>query len=313
MNISDILKNQNFAERINSQIDSYSSISKILSTTNWTKQNDSLKMTEALLKGVSSYNNIGTSAYEMTKLINAQPKFGIPTTALDLINSIGTQNSRLFEGMNTALEMSKSLIAATEIPNLKFAFSGLSAQLAHLASSQQNWDILEDFDEITEEAASINDRIIEEQGLSKENLDYLNNFLSRIEIKIDNQDKSSSAVFWKVIALISFILAITSEIRNWAPKPEFATQEEVDKTMTKYFSSFEKKLKEQKEYRIANRKCKVFLKPKSKSKVIADIEKGFEFVVLNVNHKWIYVSYLSPDDNLPETGWVMKKYTEKSK
>lgn len=83
--------------------------------------------------------------------------------------------------------------------------------------------------------------------------------------------------------------------------------------MTKHFSSFEKKLKEQKEYRIANRKCKVFLKPKSKSIVIANIEKGFEFVVLNVNHKWIYVSYLSPDDNLPETGWVMKKYTEKSK
>lgn len=221
MNISDILKNQNFAERINSQIDSYSSISKILSTTNWTKQNDSLKMTEALLKGVSSYNNIGASAYEMTKLINAQPNFVIPATTLDLINSIGTQNSRLFEGMNTALEMSKSLTAATEIPNLQFAFSGLSAQLAQLASSQQNWDILKDFDEITEEAVSINDRIIEEQGLSKENLDYLNNFLSRIEIKIDNQDKSSSAVFWKVIALISFILAITSEIRNWAPKPEF--------------------------------------------------------------------------------------------
>lgn len=313
MNINDILKNQNFAQKINNQINPFDSITKILSSTNWTKQTDTLKMTEALLKGVSTYNNIGASAYEMTKLINAQPKFTIPTTALDLINSIGNQNSRLFEGMNSALEMSKSITTAIEIPNLQFALSGLSAQLAKIASSQQKWDILEDFDEITEEAVSINDRIIEEQGLSNENLEYLNEFLSRIEVKIDNQDKSSSAIFWKVLALISFILAITSEIRNWTPKPEFATQEEVDKTITKHFSNFEKKLKEQKEYRITNRKCKVFLKPKSKSKVVVNIEKGFEFVVLNVNHKWIYVSYLNPNDNLPETGWIMKKYTERIK
>lgn len=313
MNINDILKHQNFAQKINNQINPFDSITKILSSTNWTKQTDTLKMTEALLKGVSTYNNIGASAYEMTKLINAQPKFTIPTTALDLINSIGNQNSRLFEGMNSALEMSKSITTAIEIPNLQFALSGLSAQLAKIASSQQKWDILEDFDEITEEAVSINDRIIEEQGLSNENLEYLNEFLSRIEVKIDNQDKSSSAIFWKVLALISFILAITSEIRNWTPKPEFATQEEVDKTITKHFSNFEKKLKKQKEYRITNRKCKVFQKPKSKSKVVVNIEKGFEFVVLNVNHKWIYVSYLNPNDNLPETGWIMKKYTERIK
>lgn len=313
MNISDALKNLNFAEKINNQIDPFSSITKILSSTNWTKQTDTLKMTEALLKGASAYNNIGASAYEMTKLINTQPKFTIPTTALDLISSIGNQNSRLFEGMNSALEMSKSFTTAIEIPNLQLALTGLSAQLAKIASSQQNWDILEDFDEITEEAVSINDRIIKEEGLSNENLEYLNDFLSRIGIKIDNQDKSSSAIFWKVLALISFILAITSEIRNWTPKPEFATQEEVDKTITRHFSNFEKKLKEQKEYRVTNRKCKVFSKPKSKSKVVINIEKGFEFVVLNVNHKWIYVSYLNPNDNLPETGWVMKKYTERIK
>ncbi|SOU87113.1 hypothetical protein [Tenacibaculum dicentrarchi] len=313
MNLNDILKTQNFAQKINNQINPFDSITKILSSTNWMKQPDTLKMTEALLKGVSSYNNISSSAYEMTKQINAQPNFAIPSTTLDLLNSIGNKNSRLFEGMNSALALSKSLTTAIEIPNLQLALSGLSAQLAKIASSQQKWDILEDFDEITEEVVSINDRIIEEEGLSNENLEYLNEFLNRIEVKINNQEKSSSAIFWKVLALISFILAITSEIRNWTPKPEFATQEEVDKTITKHFTYFEKKLKEQKEYRITNRKCKVFLKPKSKSKVVVNIEKGFEFVVLNINHKWVYISYLNPNDNLPETGWIMKKYTERIK
>lgn len=311
MNINDMLNNLNFVQKLNSQISPFNSITNILDSTNWAKQTDTLKMAESLLKSVSNYNKNGTSVFEMTKLISAQSTFHIPPTALDLLKSIGDQNSRLFEGMNSVLEMSKSLTTAVEIPNLQFALSGLSTQLAKVASSQQKWDILGDFEEIAEEAISINDRIIKEEGLSNENLEYLNEFLSRIEVKIDNQDRSSSAIFWKILALISFILAITSEIRNWMPKPEFATQEEVDKTITKYFLNFEKKLKEQKEYRIINRKCKVFLKPKSKSKVIVNIEKGFEIVVLNINHKWIYVSYINPNNNLPELGWIIKKYTER--
>jgi hypothetical protein len=313
MNISDILKNQNFAQKLNSQIDPFSSISKILNSTNWAKENNTLKMSEALLKGIPTYNSIGQSTSAISKIINGQPKFSLPSSTLDLLSSIGNQNNRLFEGLNSALTTLKPFTTTIEIPNLQLALDGLSAQVAKMASSQKNWDILEDFDVITEEAVSINDRVIEEQGLSKENLEYLNNFLNRIEVKIDNQDKSTSAIFWKIIALISFIIAITSEVRNWMPKPEFATQEEVDKTITKHFLKFEQKLKEQKEYRVTSRKCKIFSKPKLKSIVITNIEKGFEFVVLNVKHKWIYVSYLNPNDNLPETGWIMKKYTERIK
>ena len=313
MNISDILKNQNFAQKLNNQIDPFSSISKILSSTNWDKQTNTLKMSEALLKGIPKYNNIGISASAISKIINEQPKFSLPSSTLDLLSSIGNQNNRLFEGLNSALTTLKPFTTTIKIPNLQLALDGLSVQVAKMASSQKNWDILEDFDAITEEAVSINDRVIEEQGLSKENLEYLNNFLNRIEVKIDNQDKSTSAIFLKIIAIISFIIAITSEVRNWMPKPEFATQEEVDKTITKHFLKFEQKLKGQKEYRVTSRKCKIFSKPKLKSIVITNIEKGFEFVVLNVNHKWIYVSYLNPNDNLPETGWIMKKYTEKIK
>lgn len=34
----------------------------------------------------------------------------------------------------------------------------------------------------------------------------------------------------------------------------------------------------------------------------------FEDCVLDSNHKWIYAGYKNPKDNLPETGWIMKKY-----
>lgn len=54
------------------------------------------------------------------------------------------------------------------------------------------------------------------------------------------------------------------------------------------------------------------LKPKTKTMVITSLPKGFEVVVLEINHKWAFVSYTNPKDNLMETGWVMKKYLDKN-
>jgi len=52
-------------------------------------------------------------------------------------------------------------------------------------------------------------------------------------------------------------------------------------------------------------------KPRLKSLVIEKLPIDFEVTVLQFNHKWIYVSYFSPKDNLPQTGWIMKKYLDK--
>lgn len=54
------------------------------------------------------------------------------------------------------------------------------------------------------------------------------------------------------------------------------------------------------------------LKPNSKTINITSLPKGFDVIVLQINHKWVFVSYINPKDNLMETGWVMKKYLDKN-
>jgi len=311
--LNDILKTANFADRINKQFDAFNSVSNILTSYNWSKQSSTLNMTQALLKGATQNSNWINSVQAISNMAVAKNKIQIPNTAFEAIKSITNQNQQIFEQLNNSIALSSQLWNSAHVSNLSKAMNSISAQMAELASYHKKWNLIDDFDEITEEVVLINDRIIEEEGLSNENLQNLNEFLNRIEIKIDNQDKGTSAIFWKLMTLVGLILAIMAEVRNWTPKAEFATKEDIENTITKHFSNFENKLKEHKEYRITNRKCKVFLKPKPKSNVIANFEEGFEFVVLNVKHKWIYVSYLNPKDNLPETGWIMKKYTEKIK
>ena len=194
---------------------------------------------------------------------------------------------------------------------MQFALSGISGQLASIALSQKKWDLLEDFEEITEEAVAIKERIFDNDGITIESLKEIKSFLQRIEIRVDNIDGKAQTIFWKLFALISFLLAVYGGIRDWQSKPEYATRQEVETVIKEKFSLFERKSKEINEYRTLNRKCKVMLKPKNNYIIIETLPSNFEIIVLQVHHKWIYVSYFSPKDNLPQTGWIMKKYLDK--
>ena len=103
------------------------------------------------------------------------------------------------------------------------------------------------------------------------------------------------------------------------PKPELAEKGDINQisakqdTLIKLYSLFNEQLKDSKEYRITNRECNVKLKPQTRNIILSNLPKGFELVVLQVHHQWVFVSYFDPKDNLPQSGWVMKKYLDKSK
>jgi hypothetical protein len=248
----------------------------------------------------------------MTKGLSLQAKFVIPQTTLDAISSINRQHEQLFGNLRSITEaINLNQAAFNQINSWQFAIGGISGQLAAIAASQKKWDLIADFEEITEEAVSINERIFDENGVTKEGLNELKAFFQRIEIKVDKIDADANALFWKLLALLSFILAVMGEARNWLPKPEYATKQEVETVIKEQFGIYERKLKEDKEFRITSRVCKVMSKPRLKSLVIDKLPIDFEVTVLQVNHKWVYVTYFSPLDNLPQTGWIMKKYLDK--
>jgi hypothetical protein len=241
-------------------------------------------------------------------------RFAIPQPTLNAIITINRHHNQLFGNLRSITEaFTKNQTTYSQINNLQFAISGISGQLASIASAQKKWNLIDDFEEITEEAVSLNERIFDENGVTSQGLNDLKEFFQRIEIKVDKIDADANALFWKLLALLSFIFAVTGEARNWLPKPEYATKQEVETLIKEQFGIYEKKLKEDKEFRITRRVCKIMSKPRLKSFEIEKLPVDFEVTVLQVNHKWIYVSYFSPNDNLPQTGWIMKKYLDKPK
>lgn len=315
--IDDILKSGQWSQNIQKSLGLSSQISEMLKARERNIKNFSgVSMMAEIAKSMQHqkmFANPTLSAIEaITKSMSLQSKFAIPQTTLNAITSINRQHEQLFGNLRSLTEtLTKHQAAFSQINSWQFAISGISGQLAAIAASQQKWDLIDDFDEITEEAVSLNERIFDEYGVTRDGLNELKEFFQRIEIKVDKIDANVNALFWKLLALLSFVIALFSEARNWLPKPEYATKQEVETIIKEQFTICEKKLKNDKEFRITRRECKVMSKPRLKSLVIEKLPIDFEVTVLQVNHKWIYVSYFSPIDNLPLTGWIMKKYLNK--
>lgn len=313
-----ILKSAQWHQSIQKSLGLSSQLSEMMKAqTRITKSLSGVSMITELAKSMQQHHkmfeNPTLSAIEaMTKGLSLQAKFAIPQTTLDAISSINRQHEELFGNLRSITEaVNKNQAAFNQINSWQFAISGISGQLAAIAASQKKWDLIDDFEEITEEAVSLNERIFDENGVTKEGLNELKAFFQRIEIKVDKIDADANALFWKLLALLSFIIAVMGEARNWLPKPEYATKQEVETVIKEQFGIYEKKLKEDKEFRITSRICRVMSKPRLKSLVIEKLPIDFEVTVLQVNHKWVYVTYFSPVDNLTQTGWIMKKYLDK--
>ncbi len=298
---------ENFAKSIGSKL------AKSLQHQERFRQNlGGLSLAADLAKSIQKQQMAFAPSASAIDALTKSMRYAIPQTTFDAITSINRQHQQLFGNLRSIAEASsKNQSAFAKINNWQFAVSGISGQLASIAATQRKWDLIENFEEITEEAISLNGRIFDNNGVTKEGLDDLRAFFQRIEIKVDKIDADANALFWKLLALLSFMLAVMGEARNWLPKPEYATKQEVESLIKEQFSVYEKKLKEGKEYRITNRVCFVMSKPRLKSIVIEKLPVAFEVTVLQVHHKWIYVSYFSKKDNLPQTGWIMKKYLDK--
>lgn len=236
----------------------------------------------------------------------------LPQSTIGILESLNRHQEDLQVGTSTlANVLRRQSIDLAQINNLSSALSSISVQFAEIALKQRNLDFINDFEELTEEIGSINERSFDPNGVTKEGLNEIKELLQRVEIKIDKIDSDANALFGKVLMILGLLLALIGETRNWLPKPEYATKLEVETVIKEQFSIFEKKLKEAKEFRITRRICLVMSKPSLKSLIIEKLPIDFEVTVLQVHHKWVLVSFIDLDDNLPQTGWIMKKYLDK--
>lgn len=317
----DILKSVQWTQSIQKSLGLSSQLSEMFKAQeSITKNLSGLSMATELAKSMQKHHrmfeNPTLSAIDaMTKSLSLQTKFAIPQTTLDAITSINRQHEHLFGGiraMTETLKIQSTVLA--QINNLNFALSGISGQIAAIAAQQRNWTIIDDFEEVTEQAIEFSESLTQE--ITEEQQRQFQILLSLI-VAFFNKHKTLGKVSFRVINIFLIIAGIHQYYDFLKEKPELATKAEVNQinikqdSISHFIQIISEQLKQTKDYRITNRTCEVKLKPKTKTLTVSKLPKDFELVVLQVNHKWVLVSYFDPKDNLPQTGWIMKKYLNK--
>ena len=311
-----ILKSTDFAQKINSQIGIGNSISQMFqSNPIWQNQLSGVTMNSAIFKGIAQQQNLfskniaGLDTLSKTFAIQAK-LFQIPQSTLDAIRGISQMQESLFGGLKGIALIGAHKPYANQINSLQIAMSGISGHIAAIAAQNNNWQLLDDFEEINEQA-----------------FEFVNNFSTataftesesiKFQQLIDNVSefiKKNKHLGKKAYNFLNLIVLIYGlyQIYDSFTKPESFTKEDIVKFEKKVLQAIELKFSEHKEYRTTNRISKVMFKPKTKTLIITSLPKGFDVIILQVNHKWVLVSYTKPKDNLMETGWVMKKYLDKN-
>lgn len=287
-----------------------------------------LSMLSEITKNIKNYTFPTSSNFsEIAKIsssINSKNNFTFPQSSLDAIKSINQNYEQLFSNLKNIAEPIKLQTPDfTKIENLNIALSGISAKMAEFAIKQNNWSILDDFENVTEKALEFTEKI---ESSTEEEQQRQFAILQTLLTSFYKKHKKLGISASTVVNIFLFIISFHQYYDFLKTKPELATKENVKEitdgqnsilkkqdTISKFIKNINQQLKEAKEYRITNRICKVKLKPKTRTYTLNNLPINFEVIVIQVHHKWVYVSYFDEKDNLPQTGWIMKKYLNRPK
>ncbi|AIG30325.1 hypothetical protein IA01_07560 [Flavobacterium psychrophilum] len=313
-----IIKSTNFAQKLNNQLGiSNSMMQMIHSQELWQNKLSAMTMSDAIFKSIAHQqnyfpNNIaGFDTLSKTMAIQAK-LFQIPQPTLEAIKGISQIQESLFgslKGISSILESQKPYLA--QINSLQFAMSGISGQIAAIAAKSNQWNLLDEFEDINEQAFEITNSFTSDIALTEEESIRFEQLIEKI-VSFYQKNKQFGVNALLFISVMVNLMSIHQYYDFVKPKAEPATKEDLVKFERKIQQSIEVKLKEIKEYRTTNRVSKVMLKPKTKTIIVASLPKNFDVIILQINHKWAFISYINPKDNLMETGWVMKKYLDKN-
>ncbi len=316
--LDNIIKSINFAQKISSQLNISDSLLKIAQNQqSLDSKLNTISMSESIMKSISYQQNLIPKNIiyldSVTKNLGSQiASFKIPNETLESIREIGKMQASIFVDLKSISKIGEIYQPySTQMKSMQMAMRSISSQIATISAQNNNWGLLEEFERINEEAIEITNNFTTNFTLTEDETKRFEEIIEKIILFFKSNKKYGTNVLLFISVLVN-IMALHQYYDFLKSKPA-ATKEDLFIFGRSIIQEIESKLKEEKEYRTTNRISKVMIKPKTKTLLLNILPKGFDVIVLQINHKWVFVSYINPKDSLMETGWIMKKYLDKAK
>lgn len=276
-------------------------------------ESPTMKMMHSIHESFASISAFNNPASAMMEAVQATVLKESPTFLA--IRSITEQYDQLlssFTAINEAVTAPAAFVS--QINHLNFRFAEVSERIEAISVENAERSLAEDFDEISRQMLQLSDNLVH-SDIREATRDF--DRLLKLAITYLNRSKNAGVISLLIIDIFLRIASAHQYVDFLKEKPETSTKDQVEALATKQDSLVQlvrrlsEELKQVKEFRITNIACEVRLKPQARTIVLARLPKDFEVEVISIHHKWIFVSFFHPIDNLPQTGWIKKKYLEK--
>jgi len=247
-----------------------------------------------------------TAIFGLAQAIQKNAASIMPSQTARAIDLLLDRQNQLFR--NPAITTSSSPFDLyTRLQPMYVAVQGITASYLNHAIRQSRWNLIDEFEEINNEAATLAASLTDQGQWTDEQQSAFSLLIERI--------RALSAAYPKYGKRLSHLINI---FIIWAtchmyydfvqPKPEPLTQADLKATEQRLQHSMDAMLKEQKAYYLMLSRSYVYLRPTPRSMKLTCLPSQYKTVLLQTHHKWAYISYIDPADQLMHTGWVFKKY-----
>lgn len=333
MDINELLNSMNkINEKINSSIFSSSlslqlqELSKIANSGVNTQTMAAFMPMSELLKNsqlddlIESQKRISNSLSAFSSISSILQQVTIPkipdSTVIALQGITSLQSMHYIETLKSiqnATSISKLINPTFEIhklSNLNTALNSLTSQLTQIASNNDDWEILEDYQSFVNDAVQFSDTVIEND--EKQIEVSLKLLFERFKFYYQKH-KHSTKIVYQFLEILMMLTAMHQYYDFLQTKPELATKNDVAELKEAQQKTFEyvNKIASNKEKNIEEYKLfdesEILLKPNKKSIKINSLPKNYLIEVLKKQPKWILIKYIDPKDGTPQMGWIVRK------
>lgn len=271
--------------------------------------NGLLESQKKMMNSLSAFSSISSILQQI-----AAPK--IPdSTVIALQGITSLQSIQYFETLKSiqnATSVSKLINSTLEIQkigNINIAFNSLTARLTQIASNNNEWEILEDYQSFVSDALEFSDNIIEN---NERQLEISFNLLFEKFTFYYEKHKQSGAIILKFFEILMMFTAMHQYYDFIKTKPELATKKDVIelKQVQQKTLGYVKKIESHREKNIEEQrlihKSKVLLKPNKRSSIINELPKNYFVEVWKKQPTWVLIKYIDPKDGVPQMGWILR-------
>lgn len=201
-----------------------------------------------------------------------------------------------------------------EFNSLQIAISGLSKSYLRTIGIDKTWNDIEIAESVNDVISKETEKINEVVNVT---VDELENFRVTIIEELNSllsktKNEKARLFIFDLIAVLSFLISLYATYQQETSK---TTQDvinevkaEIQKSKIDFSKTLNMELAKLNKSRKARTNVNLRYSTKKNSKIIGLVKSGQEVFVIEIQHKYLLISYLDKDNGEPKSGFVIKKY-----